>query len=371
MTSAINAARVLDTFLELVRIDSPTFHEQAVADWLVTELGRLGIEAWNDRSGPDGTGNVIGRLPSHRGTPIAFSAHTDTVQPGFGVKPVVEDGVIRTSGDTILGADDKAGIVAIIEALRVITETGRPHPPIELLFTWGEEGAHRGAKLVDVDSLTSKVCFVPDAEGPVGTIIGSAPSYESMKVRIKGVAAHAGMEPEKGRSAIVAAARAIASMPLGRIDHETTCNVGLVTGGSARNAVPASVEFEAEARSRDDAKLDRLLTDLQEAWSKAAAESGCEIEIDANREYRAYRLAQDDLGVRLARTAATSIGVPFAMVDTGGGSDANTFWEMGLPSVCLSSAFHRAHSVEEHMAVADLEKLAAYVLAVCDAAAAE
>src|SRR5689334_4313199 len=363
-----NEERVTRTFLELVRIDSPTFQEHAICRRLAADLAALGLPVENDGTGLDGVGNLIARLDGGPGLPIALSAHFDTVQPGEGIEPVVEDGIVRSAGDTILGSDDKAGIAAILEALRVLKEAGLPHPPLEIVLTWGEERAHLGAAAVDVSRLTSKVCFVPDAEGDVGTIIAAAPSYESISAIFHGTAAHAGMKPEDGRSAILAAARAIARTPLGRLDAETTCNVGLIGGGSVRNAVPARATVEAEARSLDDAKLERVVSDLREHWESAAAESGCTVEITSKREYRAFRFTEDDFPIRLAREGATLAGVPFKAISTGGGSDANTLSERGLPSTCLSAAFRQPHTRDEHVATADLAQLADYLLGIIQAA---
>ena len=366
--AAADLERVTQTFLELVQIDSPSFQEQAIAGRMTAELEGLGLRVEHDGSGPDGVGNLIGRLPGGSGLPIALSAHLDTVQPGEGIRPVVRDGVVWSEGETILGADDKAGLAAILEALRVVREANLAHPPLEVILTWGEERAHLGAALVDVSKLAAKVCFVPDAEGDIGTVITAAPSYESISAVFAGTSAHAGMEPERGRSAIVAAARAIVAAPLGRIDLETTCNVGLIQGGSVRNAVPARAVVEAEARSLDDARLDRLVSDLRESWEAAAAEAGCTLQFTTRREYRAYRLDDDHPGLRLARAGAVAAGMPFRGVATGGGSDANTFAELGLPSVCLSAGMRQPHTRDEHVATADLKALADFLLGITAAA---
>ena len=363
-----NMDRVTRTFLDLVQIDSPTFQEQAICRRLTADLEALGLPVENDGTGRDGVGNLIVRLDGGAGLPIALSAHFDTVQPGEGILPVIMDGVVRSEGDTILGSDDKAGIAAILEALRLIRDESLPHPPLEILLTWGEERGHLGAAALDVSMLRSKLCFVADAEGDVGTIVAAAPSYESIRAVFQGVGAHAGMEPEKGRSAIVAAARAIARTPLGRLDAETTCNVGLIDGGTVRNAVPVRATVDAEARSLDDARLDRVMSDLREHWEAAAAETGCTVEITIKREYRSYRLGQDDLRMTLAREGASLAGVPFRAISTGGGSDANTFSELGLPSACLSAAMRQPHTRDEHVAVADLARLTDYLLGIIAAA---
>jgi tripeptide aminopeptidase len=363
-----NSERVTRTFLDLVRIDSPTFKEQAICQRLTADLEALGLTVENDGTGQDGVGNLIVRIDGGSGLPIALSAHFDTVQPGEGIRPVIVDGVVRSEGDTILGSDDKAGIAAILEVLHLLRETDVPRPPLEILLTWGEERGHLGAAALDVSNLSSKLCFVADAEGDVGTIIAAAPSYESIRAVFQGVGAHAGMEPEKGRSAIVAAAKAIARTPLGRLDAETTCNVGLIEGGTVRNAVPVRATVDAEARSLDDARLDRVLSDLREHWESAAAETGCSVEITTKREYRAYRLTEDDLRMTLAREGAALANVPFRAIKTGGGSDANTLSELGLPSACLSAAMRQPHTRDEHVAVADLAKLADYLLGIVTAA---
>ncbi|MDP8922430.1 MAG: M20/M25/M40 family metallo-hydrolase [Chloroflexota bacterium] len=362
-------ARVTRTFIDLVQIDSPTFKEQAIVRRLAADLEALGLSVENDGTGEDGVGNLVARLPGGTGLPIALSAHFDTVQPGEGIRPIVVNGVVWSDGDTILGADDKAGIAAILEVLRLIREHNLPHPPLEIVLTWGEERAHLGAAKLDVSKLKAKLCFVPDAEGDVGTIIGAAPTYISISATFNGMAAHAGMKPEDGRSAILAAARAISRTPLGRLDAQTTCNVGLISGGTVRNAVPPRAQIEAEARSLDDARVEQVVRDLTAVWEAAAAESGCMVEVATKREYRAYRLADDDLGPRLAREAAAWAGVPYRAIATGGGSDANTFWELGLPSVCLSAAMRKPHTREEHVATADLKKLADFLLGICAAAA--
>jgi len=361
-------ARVTQTFLELVRIDSPSFHEQAIIARLVGDLEALGLTVENDGTGEDGIGNLIARLTGGSGLPIALSAHVDTVQPGEGIVPIVAKGVVWSEGDTILGADDKAGVAAILEALRVIRDNHLPRPPLEIVLTWGEERAHLGAASLDISKLRAKVCFIPDAEGDIGTIISAAPTYISISATFNGTAAHAGMAPEEGRSAILAAARAIERTPLGRLDRETTCNVGLLSGGTVRNAVPPQAKVEAEARSLDDARVEQVVRDLGEVWEAAAAETGCTVDIVTKREYRAYRLAEGDLGPRLVRAGAEAAGVPYRAMPTGGGSDANTLWELGLPAVCLSAGMRKPHTREEHVATADLKKLADLLLGICAAA---
>lgn len=360
--AGVNRERLLNHFLELVRIDSPSFHEHEVARRLEPELAGLGLRVANDRSGPDGTGNLVAVWPGEGGLPIALSAHLDTVEPGRGISPRIVDGVIRSDGTTILGADCKAGLAMIVEAIRVVQEAGRPHGHIELLLTYGEERGHAGAKTLRLDGLRARLAVVLDGVGPPGTVIAEAPSYDSFKAVFHGTAAHAGLEPEKGRSAIVAAAEAVRRMTLGRIDAETTANVGLIRGGSARNAVPDRAELEGEARSRDNAKLARLSQALREAMESAARDCGARVELTVVREYSAYKLDERHPGVALALGAARTLGLASQLAAMGGGSDANTFNERGLPSVALGIGMAQPHTLEEHIAVEDLVRSTEYLV---------
>lgn len=362
MGSGVDADRLVAYFLELVQIDSPSFHEHEVARRLEADLRGLGLVVTNDRSGPNGTGNLVGVLAGERGLPIALSAHLDTVEPGRGVKPRIMDGVVRSDGTTVLGADCKAGIAIIVEALRLVRERGLPHGHIELLFSWGEERGHAGAKTLSLEGLRARLAVVLDGIGPPGTVISEAPSYESFKAVFRGKAAHAGLEPEKGCSAVVAAAEAIRRMTLGRIDAETTANVGLVRGGTARNAVPDAAELEGEARSRDNTKLARLVAALRQAMEGAAQDMGARVEIQTVREYSAYRMDESHPGVALAMRAARKLGLASELAAMGGGSDANTFNERGLPSVALGIGMEQPHTLEEHIRIEDLVRSTEYLV---------
>lgn len=355
--------RTLARFLELVAIDSPSFHEAAICDHLEATLRRLGVpEVWNDHAGP-GTGNLLAILPARdcAAPPIAFCAHTDTVEPGRGVRPRVVDGVVRTDGTTVLGGDNKAAVAAIVEVVADLAAGRQPHPRVELLLTFGEERGHAGAKVVDLGWVQSRACFVPDAAGEIGTIIVAAPSYHSIKATIRGRAAHAGVEPEKGVSAIRGAGAAVLAMPQGRLDAQTTANVGLISGGSARNTVPGEAVIEAEARSLDDAWLDAVVARMHQALERGASSEGCAVEIQSVREYRAYRLAEDAPVVAAARRAVERLGITPVLAATGGGADANNLNERGLPSVVLGMGGRLFHTVDEHVTVRDLGRLAALV----------
>jgi tripeptide aminopeptidase len=362
MRAGVDGDRLVRHFLELVRIDSPSFDEQELARRLEADLNRLGLAVTNDRSGPNGTGNVVAVWPGRGGLPIALSAHLDTVEPGRGVTPRIVDGVIRSDGRTILGADCKAGLAIIVEALHQVMERGLPHGHIELLLTYGEERGHAGAKTLRLDDLQARLAVVLDGTGPPGTIIAAAPSYDSVKAVFRGRAAHAGLEPEKGRSAIVAAADAVRRMPLGRLDEETTANIGLIRGGTARNVVPDRAELEGEARSRDNAKLARLTATLRAAMEAAAHEGSVQVDVTVVREYSAYRLDERHPGVALALQTARKLGLPSQLAAMGGGSDANTFNERGLASVVLGIGMQQPHTLEEHIAVNDLVRSTEYLV---------
>lgn len=361
----VSTDRALRQFLDLVQIDSPTYEEQVVAAVLERALAALGLEVENDRSGPNGVGNIVGRLAGDgAGEPIALLAHMDTVEPGRGIKPRVEDGVVRSDGTTILGADNKQSVAAILEALRALRESGVRHGPVEVVFTWAEEKGHRGAKSVDLARLRSRMAFVFDVTGPIGTIVNEAPSSVALKATFQGRAAHAGIEPERGINAIAAAARAVARMRLGRLDAETTANVGLFHGGTARNAVPELATFEAETRSMDEEKLQRQVEAMRAACEGAAAELGASLELEVTRSYSGYRFSPDDPVVRRARDAIARIGLQPTLSATGGGSDANSLNERGLPTVNLSTGMRDLHSVRESVDVADVGKLAELIVAI-------
>ncbi len=364
MTTAavVSAERVLEVFLRLAQIDSVSFQEAELAREMESQLRGLGFAVANDGTGPS-TGNLIARLP---GTDpelpaIAFNAHMDTVEPGRGVKPVVRDGIVRSSGDTVLGADCKASLAALLEGVRAVTEAGLPRPPLELLLTYAEERSHAGARALDISRLSARMCFTLDADGPIGTIITSAPAYHSFKAAFRGRAAHSGIAPETGIDALVAAARAIARMPLGRIDEQTTANIGLIRGGTARNTVPALVEMEGEARSRDSGRLDAQVQAMTAAMREEAEKVGATLELQAKREYDAFRVSPEAPPAAAARRALERLGLAVRLEATGGGSDANDLNEKGLPTVVLATAMVRPHTVEEQIAVADLVLLARVV----------
>jgi tripeptide aminopeptidase len=360
------ASDVLPLFLELAAIPSPSGEEAAVAERVRAYLRALGVDSEQDEAG-----NLLARLPATDGAggePIFLCAHLDTVPPSGAIEPVVEDGVVRNAAGTILGADDKAAVAVLLEAARLLLAEGRRHGGIELLFTTREETGLEGAQAFDASRLRSRLGFVYDYSGPVGEIVVAAPSGRSLQIVLTGRPAHAGINPEDGRSAIAAAARAISDLRLGRIDEETTANVGLIEGGGALNVVPATCLVTAEARSRDEAKLAALVQEMLDCFAFAAAVTECEVEATVQDKYRGYRLAADDPALVLARTALVAAGFEPRDVEVCGGADANVFNHRGLHCVNVANGMAKVHTAEEEIAVADLEAMVTVTLELIGAA---
>ncbi len=351
----INNERLLNTFLELVRFDNPSGEEAAIVAHLRTLLTGLGLEAEQDA-----VHNLLLRLPGE-GEPILLNAHTDSVRPCVGVRPVVADGVVRSSGDTVLGADDLAGVAAIVEGVRSVLESGLPHRAAEILFTAQEEIGLKGAAAFDYSRLRARSGFTLDSTGNLGGICLGAPSQDNLHVVVIGKAAHAGVEPERGVSALQVAAEAIMAMPLGRIDAETTANFGIVRGGEATNIVMPRLELWGEARSHNPQKLDRQSQTMKKVLQETAARNRAEVQVTITRRYEAYRLAEDEPVVQQAMQALSRLDIrPYTFI-SGGGSDANIFCQHGLRVANLSIGYREIHSVNEHIAIADLQQAAQVV----------
>ena len=360
--------RVLDTFLEAVRIDSPSGEEAAFGAWCAERLRAVGCSVRFDETGPacgSDCGNLIAELAgSGPGTVIVLSAHLDTVNPGRGIEPIVEDGVVRSAGDTVLGADDKAGIAAILEALERVQEGGLVTAPVRVLLTTGEELGLQGAKALDPADCTGDLCLVLDAHEPVGGIVSAAPTQYTFRAEFVGTAAHAGVEPEKGVSALRMAAWAVSTMPFGRLDERTTANVGEIHGGGPTNVVTASTFIRGECRSTDPERAHEVRAQMDDAMRAAAAESGGTVAIEWTLEYAGFRFDAEDPAMRMLKSACADIGVTPNIFDTGGGSDANILTANGLPSVVLSCGMTDVHSTSESIAVADLTSLSDLLVAV-------
>src|SRR6476469_938291 len=362
----------LSLFLELAGIPSPPGDERAVADVVLRYLGALGLEVDEDSCGPSigsSIGNIYVRLePTVAGTPLFFCARLDTVPPSGPLEPVVEGGVVRNAGGTIVGADNKSAVVQMLEGVRRVLAESRPHAGIELLFTPKEEVGLLGAYAFDHTRLQADVGYVYDQAARPGEIILGAPSSEAMEVRFHGRAAHSGMFPEEGRSAVQAAAKAIADLRLGRVDDETSANVGVINGGTAGNIVPEWCTFLAEVRSHDPAKLSNLVQEMLDAYSFAATAADCEVETQLRKSYRGYRFKREDDVVRLAATALERCGYAPTYALSGGGADANVFNERGRRCVNLANGMLDIHTPDERIAVDDLEGMVDVTLALVDAA---
>jgi len=363
----INEDRILQEFIELVRLDSPTMHERKVADILIKKLTEIGLEVIEDNAGNllnTGTGNIIGKLSGNTaGLPtVLFCAHMDTVEPGRGIEPVVKDGVVTSAGETVLGGDDKAGIAAILEMLRAVREKNLSCGDIEVVFTVAEECGLKGAKNLDYTALKAEMGFVLDCSGSAGTIITRAPAQYRIVASVIGRAAHAGISPEEGINSIVVASRAIAKMKLGRIDEETTANIGIIEGGKATNIIPDLVNIEGESRSINPAKLEAQTEHMCRALEETAAEYNARVKIEKEFLYPVLSLSEDDPVVRVAVTAARALNVKPVLESTGGGSDANIFNGKGIPTANLGIGMGKVHSTEEYITVQDLVLNARYLL---------
>jgi tripeptide aminopeptidase len=366
---------LLDLFLELCAIPSPSGRERAVADRVGAFLSGLGL-AWDEddaaaRLAGD-TGNIYCRIEatSDGGTPIFLCAHTDTVPPEAPIEPLVgEDGLVRNAAGTILGADNKAAIVAVLEAVRRIMREGRPHAGLELVVTCQEEVSLRGADAFDHTRLLARTGYVYDQGAPIGEIVLGSPYGRLLDFRFHGRAAHAGMYPEEGRSAIAAASRAIADFRLGRIDEETSANVGEISGGTARNVVPEWCSFTAEVRSHDERKVTELVREMLETAAFAASLGECEVQSEVRPSFPGYRFRESDRPVALAAGALRAAGFEPSYALSGGGSDANVFNARGISCVNLANGMTDIHTPDERIAVVDLEAMVEVTLSLVDAAA--
>ncbi len=359
--------RVAALMAELCAIPSPSRQEQRVAGAVRDILRDLGASVTEDDAAqaiPAGCGNIVARFPATApGRPVALCAHLDTVPNHGPIDVVVQDGFLTNAHDDILGGDNKAAVAAIIEAARRVQEEDLPHPGLELIFTPCEEIGLRGAAHLDPSQITAETVFVFDHTGPIGGIVTQAPSLRKIHATFVGRTAHAGIQPEKGRSAIIAASRAIARMSLGRIDDGTTANIGTITGGTATNVIAERCEITAEARSLDDAVLSQQIMDMLDALTWAATETEVDLETRVVTEFTGYRLPANDRGLSLARKALAACGLTPHDVTTGGGADTNAFRANGLASVNLCNDMVDVHTGSERIAVESVERTVDVALA--------
>lgn len=361
----INESRLVQTFLDLVVIDSPSGQERAIADELARRFAALGGEVTRDAHH-----NLIARWPAvgSQGSWLMLSAHMDTAGADVGVKPQIRDGVIYSDGTTILGGDDKSGVAVILEVIRSLQEDGAAHPPLEAVITVSEELGLVGAKLLDKSQLYAREGYILDSGGPLNNIVVSAPSQDRLQVTVYGRKAHAGAEPEKGINAIRVASEAIAAMPLGRIDEETTANIGVIHGGTATNIVPDEVEVRGEARSRNDDKLARQTAAMVSAFDEAAARHGARVQIKLERSYNSYALTEETPIVAKAMAAMRRAGLTPALKASGGGTDGNIYAEHGIFCAILSTGMSEVHTSKEHIAIADMAACAKLLQSIIEAA---
>lgn len=371
----INQTRLGEEFTRLARINSPPLKENEISLYLNERFRSLGAEVIVDDSATKTggeTGNIIAKFPAFNKSsdPLVFSVHMDTVEPGGDVVPVLIDGVFSSAGDTILGADDKAGIAELIEVFEVLREQKLPHGPVEVVITVAEEIGLVGAKHFDYSLLQSRRGYALDTDG-LGWMVLKAPGANRIQVNIEGVASHAGMAPERGLSAIQTAALAISKMHLGRIDDETTANIGRINGGVARNIVPQCVSVVGESRSHNPIKLEKQTRHMLDCFDQASNEMTCSIEgrkispvIDksVHLDFPSMSVGENAPIVKLARTAAENIGQELKVRLGGGGSDANIFNGHGIEMIILSTGMKKVHTHDESVALADMTEVSQLLL---------
>jgi tripeptide aminopeptidase len=353
----INRDRIVQTFLELVAIDSPSGEEDAIAAELERRLKALGVEASQDAHG-----NVLGRREG-MGEPLLLSAHMDTVEPGRGIKPVRDgEDIIRSDGTTILGADNKAGCAVILEVIESAIEDGAETRPIEVAISRGEEVGLVGARNMDYARIASKVAIVIDSGGPPSSIQGQAPYHVVYDIEVHGRSAHAGLEPEKGVPAITIASEIVVGLPQGRLDSETTGNVGKIQGGLVRNAVPDYTLIQGEMRSMVEEKVETLVSTAKRRVGEVQ-ERYPEARIDArfDTSYPGYSLQPDDPAVKLLFPVLESLGFTPNPHPVGGGTDGNVFRGHGIASVVIGRGGYNQHTKDEYLVIPELLECARVV----------
>lgn len=361
--------RLRETFLRLCEIRSPTGEEREVADTILAELSALGLEVSEDDAAAPaeaGAGNILARLPGASEGWVMFCAHIDTVPHDGQVEVVERDGVFRSAGDTILGADNKAAVAVFME---LVARHADDPPPvgIELLLTVAEEQGLRGAKAFDVSALRSECGFVLDHASAIGEVIVTSPTQQRVLADFAGVEAHAGIRPEDGNSAIAAAAAAISRMELGRLDVETTANVGVISGGTSGNVVPGHCDIVAEARSLDAARAAEVAGALSDACAWGASEHGCDADVRIEELFRGYRVPPSSRALALAEAGLRRAGFEPERTATGGGSDANALRLGGFDCVLLANGTEANHTPDEAVSSRNLEAM----LEVCEGIVAE
>lgn len=368
----INNKRLLETFIELLKIKSPSKNEKEIVEYVGKKLKKSGLEVNIDRCGKkfgSNAGNIIALYRSKNPSgskPIFLSAHLDTVNLNGEIIPQIKDGnVVNKNKECILGGDDKIAVAAILEVLEVIKEKNISTGDIYIAFTISEEIGVFGSKCISMKSIKAKYGFAFDSDGNIGSIINKAPYQNSIYARFKGKSAHAGIEPEKGINSIKAAATAIANMKIGRIDKESTSNIGKIEGGCARNIVPENTKLELEARSLKLPKLQRITEEMIGKLKEGAAKTGSVLNYKIIKEYDGYEISENEIPIKIAKAAMAKLKIKPRIVSSGGGSDVNIFNSKGKMSINLSNGMKNIHTNKEFVSVRQLEKLAALILEIC------
>lgn len=363
----VNEARLLEEFKRLAAFDSESFHEKQIAEYLYKKLESLGLTVSMDDAGrrlsenADASGNLYAILKGNAdGEPILFSSHMDTVAPGVGKKVIVqEDGKVTSDGSTVLGSDDLTGIAAILEMLTVIQEDHLPHPDIEIVFFAAEELYCRGSSVFDFSRIKAKKAYTLDLDGPIGRVANCAPSIIQFEVTIQGKSAHAGFEPEKGISAIAVASEAIAGLTLGRVEEDSTVNVGVIHGGTGKNIVPGTVTVEGEVRSLKHEKAVSLIAEIRERFEQTAAAYGAKVVFTGTEMVRAYHVDENAEVIRRYAEALKQLGYGEVQIITSfGGSDNNNFCKYGMEGIVLTNAMNKVHTTEEYFYLDEFVKSA-------------
>lgn len=342
----IKQDRLVKTFLELVKIDSPSGEEKEVVKEVAKRLEKLGAKVEFDNYG-----NVIGKIKGN-GEPLMLNAHLDTVEPGRGIKPIIEGDIIKSDGKTILGGDPKAGVSIILEAITSLLEDRKKHFPLEIVFTLSEETSLLGALNLDYRKINAKRGITFDGEEEIRNITISAPGYNRVDATITGRGAHAGVEPEKGISAIKIASEIISSLKIGRIDFETTANIGLISGGSARNAVAEKSHFKGEIRSRNVEKLEKHTAHFKDVFNKIMRKHPkTKVEVDIKREFDPYLFDENHRVIKHISTALTKMKIKPNLQHSGGGSDVNIFHDFGIEAVVVGTGVYDAHTTREYVLI--------------------
>ncbi|HMB15884.1 MAG TPA: M20/M25/M40 family metallo-hydrolase [Pelovirga sp.] len=370
----INRQRITDEFFRLASIDSPSFQEAAIAVYLQERFSQLGAEVAFDTAGAiigSDSGNMIARFPGTRdGDPFVISVHMDTVSPAENVQPVLNDGIFTSTGNTILGADDKAGIAELIEAIEVLQENKIPYGPLEVVITVCEELGLMGAKEFDFSTLKGQRGVALDTTG-IDRIINRAPAANRIKIDIHGLEAHAGVCPEQGISAIMIAGKAIANMSLGRVDEHTTANIGTISGGIATNIIPGQVSLRGEVRSHLPERLQQVTEAIircceEEVYNSSVVVDGktrhASMAIEIKEDFPAMQIAETAAIVQLVVNAGKTLQRPQQIAAAGGGSDANIFNGHGIDMVILGTGMAKVHTPQEQVAVADMEKVSSLLV---------